>query len=188
MAGFACLLAGWLAVGQTRQAKGSSDSSTRQPANPPARQPSAGQVWMREGGMDGEAMAWQAGLVGKAEDRDEWMPPGRVCTPTNSGILEPCTGGLEWTRAKSQNAVTEARATEPPRQGKAICVWSGAVVQCRLPCLALSSPCPEGSAGKRTCFNNKLLSSVGEGWAAAIGPTATRQAEPSTQTGRGGST
>lgn len=74
--------------------------------------------------------------------------PGRVCTPTNSGILEPSTGGLEWTRARSQNAVTEARATESPsplpqpkaRQGNMRLVRGGCAVQIALRCPVLHCP------------------------------------------------
>lgn len=66
-------------------------------------------------------------------------------------------------------------------------VRGGCAVQIALSCLAL--PCPhlawraqqQCSADRRTCFNNKLLSSVGEGWAAAIGREGEmeRQGRPS---------
>lgn len=51
-------------------------AATRQPANPPAR----GRSGLDEGGMEGEAMAWQVGSTcwQGTEDRDEWVPQA-VC-------------------------------------------------------------------------------------------------------------
>ncbi|EUC51052.1 hypothetical protein COCMIDRAFT_21451 [Bipolaris oryzae ATCC 44560] len=51
--------------------------ATHQPTSPPTRQPAAGQVWMREG-WEGRGPWHGNTLVGKAEDRDEWVPQA-VC-------------------------------------------------------------------------------------------------------------